>query len=83
MVFEDVTDKSALASFKHRAGTLAKDYIFEVSSGGVAILDYDGNGLPDIYLINGSTLPALLGKEKPPRAALYRNLGNWKIRRCH
>jgi len=79
MVFEDVTDKSGLASFKHRAGTLAKDYIFEVSSGGVAILDYDGDGLPDIYLINGSTLPALLGKEKPPRAALYRNLGNWKF----
>jgi hypothetical protein len=45
----------------------------------VAIFDYDGDGLPDIYLPNGSTLPALLGKEKPPRAALYHNLGNWKF----
>lgn len=79
MIFEDVTDKTALANFKHRAGTLAKDYIFEVPSGGVAILDYDGDGLPDIYLLNGSTLQALQGKEKPPRAALYRNLGNWKF----
>jgi len=79
IIFEDVTEKTALATFKHRAGTLAKDYIFEIASGGVAVLDYDGDGLPDIYLLNGSTLQALQGKEKPPRAALYRNLGNWKF----
>src|SRR5947209_11991789 len=79
LIFEDVTDKTALANFRHRSGTPAKDYIFGVPSGGVAILDYDGDGLPDIYLLNGSTLPALLGKEKPPRAALYHNLGNWKF----
>ena len=79
VVFEDVTDKTALANFKHKAGTQAKDYIFEVPSGGVAIFDYDGDGLPDIYLLNGSTMPALQNKEKAPRAALYHNLGNWKF----
>jgi enediyne biosynthesis protein E4 len=79
VVFEDATGKTALANFKHLSGTPAKNYIFEVPSGGVAIFDYDRDGLPDIYLVNGSTLPALQGKEKPPRAALYRNLGNWKF----
>jgi len=79
VVFEDVTEKTAMANFKHRSGTPEKNYIFEVPSGGVAIFDYDGDGLPDIYILNGSTMGALQGKEKPPRAALYHNLGNWKF----
>lgn len=79
VVFEDVTARTALANFKHHAGSAAKDYIVETTSGGVAIFDYDGDGLPDIYLLNGSTIPAMQGKEKPPRARLYHNLGNWKF----
>ena len=79
VVFEDVTDKTTLASFRHRSGTPAKDYIFDTPSGGVAIFDYDNDERPDIYLVNGSTVPAIQGKEKAPRAALYRNLGNWKF----
>src|SRR5919197_322034 len=79
VVFEDVTARTALAQFKHRSGGPQKDYIIECVSGGVAIFDYDNDGLPDIYLLNGSTIAAEQGKEKPPRAALYHNLGNWKF----
>ena len=79
VVFEDLTDKTALANFKHRSGSPQKNYIFETTSGGVAIFDYDGDGRPDVYLLNGSTVAALEGKEKSPRAALYHNLGNWKF----
>lgn len=78
-IFEDVTARTALAKFKHRSGGAQKDYILEASSGGVAIFDYDNDGLPDIYLLNGSTFAALEGKEKPPAAALFRNLGKWQF----
>ncbi|HYG80385.1 MAG TPA: hypothetical protein VD861_08365, partial [Pyrinomonadaceae bacterium] len=38
-VFEDVTARTALASFQHRSGSPQKDYIVETPSGGVAIFD--------------------------------------------
>ncbi|HVF48818.1 MAG TPA: CRTAC1 family protein [Pyrinomonadaceae bacterium] len=79
LIFEDVTAKTVLASFQHTSGGAAKDYIVEATSGGVAVFDYDGDTRPDIYLVNGSNFDAMRGKAKPPRAALYRNLGNWKF----
>src|ERR1044072_1790140 len=75
VVFEDVTDKTLLANFRHRSGEAAKDYIFETPSGGAAIFDYDADGRPDIYLLNGSTIAAIRGKEKAPGAALFPNRG--------
>lgn len=79
VVFEDVTARTALINFKHKAGNLQKDYIVDSPPSGVAIFDYDGDGKPDVFLLNGSTFDAMRGKEKPPRAALYRNLGNWQF----
>src|SRR5437667_8224969 len=78
-IFEDVTSQTALKHFIEVGGDKAKNYVLECTSGSVAILDYDNDGKPDIFLLNGGTINAMEGKEKMPRSALYHNLGNWKF----
>src|SRR5712691_428695 len=73
VIFVDYTKKSGLDKFKHVSGTPEKNLILEAPGSGVAIFDYDNDGWPDIYLVNGSTFDALRGKENPPRGALYHN----------
>lgn len=78
-VFEDATLQTAIKDFRCVSGTKAMDYIVETTACVVAIIDYDNDSRPDVYLLNGSTIAAEMGKEKAPKAALYRNLGNWKF----
>jgi len=72
-VFADVTKESGLDKFHHRSGTPEKATILETPGSGVALIDYDNDGWLDIYFVNGSTVPALKGKEPAPRAMLFHN----------
>jgi hypothetical protein len=78
-VFDDVTPQTALKDFNCSSGSKEKNYIIEATACTVAVIDYDNDGLPDIFLLNGSTVNAELGKETAPRSALFHNLGNWKF----
>src|SRR5689334_13683760 len=78
-IFDDVTSQTALKDFNCVSGSKEKNYIIGATACTVAVIDYDNDGLPDIYLLNGSTVNAELGKESAPRSALFRNLGNWKF----
>ena len=78
-VLDDVTEQTAMKNFRCVSGDKDKNFIPESTSCTVAVLDYDNDGKPDIFLLNGSTFNAELGKEKPPKSALYHNLGNWKF----
>ena len=73
LVFSDITHAAGLDKFHHKSGTPAKSTILETPGSGVALLDYDNDGWLDIYLVDGSTFPALAGKEAPPRAMLLHN----------
>ncbi len=78
-VFEDVTANTALKNFNCLSGGKEKNYIVETTACTVAVFDYDNDGKPDVYLLNGSTINAELGREKPVKSALYHNLGDWKF----
>ena len=73
VVFEDVTALAGI-EFVHEPGDSGRRYIVETIGGGVIVLDYDADGLPDIYFVNGGALPGFRGPE--PTNALYRNQGN-------
>ena len=78
--FTDVTAASGVSSFTHVSGGAAKDYIIEATGSGVALWDFDNDGLLDIYLVNGGTLDALRRGTPQPRAALFRNTGRGTFR---
>src|ERR1022692_2110736 len=73
VVFTDITHAAGLDKFRHKSGTPEKTTILETLGSGVALLDYDNDGWLDIYLVNGSTVPSLKGKEAAPRAMLLHN----------
>ena len=71
-------DVGAQLPWKMYCGGPTKDHILESSCGGVALFDYDGDGLLDIYLVTAAELTATR-ERVPHRNALYRNLGGWKF----
>ncbi|WP_128915224.1 CRTAC1 family protein [Granulicella sibirica] len=67
---EDVTASTGI-HFEHLSSPEQR-YIVESMSGGVALIDYDGDGWLDIYLTNAPNVAMALAGKKA-RGALYRN----------
>ena len=72
--FTDVAEKAGLTMSTVFGGKDTKKYIIETTGTGVAIFDYDNDGWPDIFLVNGTTLEGFpAGKGPAPSNHLYRN----------
>lgn len=71
----DVTAQSGI-TFRHTHGGSGQAFIVEGVVGGLALFDYDGDGLVDIYFTNGKPLRGTQS-DTLPRDSLYRNNGDW------
>jgi hypothetical protein len=69
VTFTDVTAKAGI-KFTHNAGRSGKKFMPETLGAGCAFFDADGDGWPDILLVNGKDL---IPKGRRTTAALYRN----------
>jgi tetratricopeptide (TPR) repeat protein len=54
-------------------------HLISTMTGGLAVFDFDGDGLPDLFFANGAEIPSL--KKTGPRFwnRLYRNAGGWRF----
>jgi hypothetical protein len=76
-IFSDVTSVAGV-NWKHFNGESSERLLIETMGGGVGLMDSEGKGLLDIFLLNGGETPH--GRSSGPiRNALYRNAGNWRF----
>jgi hypothetical protein len=69
--FTDIAKKAGLTDPVVFGGVDTKKYIIETTGTGVAIFDYDNDGWPDIFIVNGTSLDA--SPAKAPTSHLYHN----------
>src|SRR5216684_3490643 len=73
--FTDRAQQAGLTAPVIFGGENTKKYIIETTGTGIAIFDYDHDGWPDIFIVNGTTLEASR-TGKGPTSYLYHNNHN-------
>jgi len=73
--FENVVSRSGIA-FRMNNSVTPQRHQVETMIAGVALFDYNNDGLPDIYFVNGAQLPSMDKSDPKFWNRLYRNNGN-------
>lgn len=64
---------AAHLDFQLRTGATGRKYQPETLPGGLGVIDFDGDGWPDLYCVNGATMPELKKANPGYWNRLYRN----------
>jgi len=75
--FRDATKDSQIA-FRYENGGTDQYYLVEIVGAGVCLFDADGDGLIDVYMVNGAALPGRT-IEVPPSDQFFLNRGGLKF----
>jgi enediyne biosynthesis protein E4 len=75
--FVVVNSRDTGIDFVHRNGGTGAKEMIETMGSGCAIADFDNDGLPDIFFVNGAAVPSLKKDNAAFSNRLYRNLGNF------
>lgn len=78
-VFEELTPESGFV-FERFDDIQGQRRIIETNGGGVGLLDFDADGLLDVFMMNGCRLPVSQDDHSTP-SVLFRNLGDWQFER--
>ncbi len=73
--FENVIEQSKI-KFKLKNSISPQRYTFETMTGGVALFDYNNDGLLDIFFTNGAAIPSLDKSDSSYSNRLFRNNGD-------
>jgi hypothetical protein len=77
--FTDITAEAGIG-FVHASGATGEKLLPETMGGGVAFLDFDNDGRPDLLFINCTSWPWDSAANSPPSTpVLYRNLGDGRF----
>src|SRR6267143_1303871 len=71
--FTDEAEKAGLTMKNVFGGIDTKKYIIETTGTGIAIFDYDNDGWPDVFLVNGTTLEGLPAASAPTNRLYHNN----------
>jgi enediyne biosynthesis protein E4 len=76
--FRNVARDAGIDAVVTFGGKTSNTYLLETTGTGVAFIDYDGDGLLDLFFVNGTTLEGFPAGQAPT-SRLYRNRGNGRF----
>src|SRR3989442_15898838 len=73
VTFTDVAQQAGIDFVNVFGGANAKRYLLETTGSGVAWIDYDRDGYPDLFLVNGTTIEGFQPNQAPTNRLFHNN----------